>query len=92
MRRLALMLAGLILCASDGLLAQVRPATPVVRRDTLRTRSDTTRRDSTAADSTKPKDLIKWNEADSVMRQLMARPGYTATRYQGQDFQLTRAQ
>ena len=84
MRRLALMLAGLILCASDGLLAQVRPATPVVRRDTLRTRSDTTRRDSTAADSTKPKDLIKWNEADSVMRQLMARPGYTATRYQGQ--------
>jgi lipopolysaccharide assembly outer membrane protein LptD (OstA) len=27
--------------------------------------------------------LIKWNEADSVMRALMARPGYTATRYQG---------
>ncbi|PYO50145.1 MAG: hypothetical protein DMD72_03160, partial [Gemmatimonadetes bacterium] len=62
--------------------AQVRPSPTPIRRDTLRARGDTTRRDSTAADTTKVKDLIKWNEVDSVMRLLMARPGYTATRYQ----------
>jgi hypothetical protein len=72
----------LVLCAHTSLWAQVRPVVPP-RRDSARARPDTLRRDSTAADSTKPKDLIKWNEPDSVMRALMDRAGYTATRYQG---------
>jgi len=72
----------LALCAHTSLWAQVRPVAPP-RRDSVRTRADTLRRDSTAADSTAPKELIKWNETDSVMRSLMDRPGYTATRYQG---------
>jgi len=74
--------AVLSLYASNNVAAQVRPSPTPIRRDTLRARGDTTRRDSTAADTTKVKDLIKWNEVDSVMRLLMARPGYTATRYQ----------
>src|SRR5665811_2285928 len=61
---------------------RVRKA-PAQRRDTVRARPDSSRRDSTAADSTKQKELIKWNEPDSVMRVLMTRPGYSATRYQG---------
>src|SRR3954466_2827173 len=63
----------------------VRPQADTVRRaptDTARARGDTARRDSTARDTT-AKELIKWNDADSVMKALMARPGYTATRYQG---------
>jgi hypothetical protein len=67
----------------DYVSAQIRSLpTPTQRRDTLRARPDTTRRDSTAADSAKQKELIKWNEADSVMTALMTRQGYTATRYQ----------
>ncbi|MEO8579936.1 MAG: putative LPS assembly protein LptD [Gemmatimonadales bacterium] len=87
-------LAVFLLCAT-GLAAQVRPAPTAPRRDTVRVpkrdtipaRPDTTRRDSTkaAADSAKPKELIKWNEQDSVMRDLMSRPGYSATRYQGDE-------
>jgi hypothetical protein len=72
----------LALCAHTSLWAQVRPVAPP-RRDSVRLRADTLRRDSTAVDSTAPRDLIKWNETDSVMRSLMDRPGYTATRYQG---------
>jgi hypothetical protein len=74
--------AMLTLSAPMSLSAQVRGVTPP-RRDTVRARPDTSRHDSTAIDSTKPKDLLKWNEPDSVMRVLMARPGYSATRYQG---------
>src|SRR5450756_1524358 len=84
MMRRALLLAcfALALSAHTNLSAQVRRL-PEPRRDTVRTRPDTSRHDSTAADSTKQKELIKWNEPDSVMRVLMTRPGYSATRYQG---------
>ncbi|MDP9200584.1 MAG: hypothetical protein M3P26_01455, partial [Gemmatimonadota bacterium] len=51
--------------------------------DTVRARPDTSRRDSTSADSSRMRELIKWNPTDSVMEALMARSGYTATRYQG---------
>ena len=54
--------AVLSLYASNNVAAQVRPSPTPIRRDTLRARGDTTRRDSTAADATKVKDLIKWNE------------------------------
>ena len=73
------------LYAHGHLQAQVRgvPAPTPPRRDTVRPRPDSTRRDTTAAaDSSRPKELIKWNEQDSVMRELIARHGYTATRYQ----------
>jgi len=63
-------------------VAQGRPV-PTARRDTVRPRPDSLGRDTTRRDSTASKDLIKWNEADSVMRALMLRQGYTATRYQG---------
>jgi hypothetical protein len=74
--------AAVAVCAHASLFAQV-PAGAAVRRDTVRARGDTARRDSTAADSAKLKELIKWNEPDSVMQALMKRPGYSATRYQG---------
>lgn len=38
--------------------------------------------DSAARDSAR-KELVKWAEADSVMRALLERRGYTATQYQG---------
>jgi lipopolysaccharide assembly outer membrane protein LptD (OstA) len=69
-------------CAHASLAAQV-PGGAAARRDTVRARGDTTHRDSTAADSARLKELIKWNEPDSLMQVLMKRPGYTATRYQG---------
>ncbi|HEX2723057.1 MAG TPA: putative LPS assembly protein LptD [Gemmatimonadaceae bacterium] len=55
-----------------------RPAPSVPRNP-----ADTIRRDSTRADSTQAKELIKWAEPDSIMRALLARPGYSVTRYQG---------
>ena len=55
--------------------------------DTLRgPRDSTSRRDTagapTAGDSARP-ELVDWAEPDSVMQALMSRPGYTVTRYQG---------
>jgi hypothetical protein len=40
-------------------------------------------RDTTKSDSTKTKELIKWNEGDSIADALLTRAGYEATRYQG---------
>jgi len=68
--------------AHQPVFAQIRGVAPA-RRDTVRARADTSRRDSTARDSSRTKDLIKWNPTDSVMEALMARAGYSATRYQG---------
>ncbi|MEP6857821.1 MAG: putative LPS assembly protein LptD [Gemmatimonadales bacterium] len=85
-RRLALIsVCAVAFVAARAVEAQVRPRVPAggARRDTVRARGDTTRRDSTAVDSTKTKELIKWNPTDSVMEALMARPGYSATKYQG---------
>jgi LptD protein len=81
-RGIVFAVAAITVCAHTSLLAQV-PAGAAARRDTVRGRTDATRRDSTAADSAKVKELIKWNEPDSVMQALMKRPGYSATRYQG---------
>jgi hypothetical protein len=86
-RAILLACSALVLSAHTSLSAQVRtPPTPVrtpstQRRDTVLSKPDSARRDSIAADSAK--ELIKWNEPDSVMRALMTRPGYSATRYQG---------
>ena len=80
-RSLYLLLMAFLLLPAGSVSAQVR-SVPAARRDTVRARADTSRRDSTA-DSTRSKELIKWNEVDSVMKVLMSRQGYTATRYQG---------
>ncbi|MGH7652985.1 MAG: LPS-assembly protein LptD [Gemmatimonadaceae bacterium] len=75
----AAMLGGALVFAFAGqALAQIRG----IPGGGARPQQDTTRRDSTAKDSTN-KELIKWNEIDSVMKSLMDRPGYTSTRYQG---------
>src|SRR5687768_7447024 len=47
------------------------------RRDTIRAPGDTLRSDSTA------KFQVEWATPDSVMSEMLARPGYTATKYQG---------
>jgi hypothetical protein len=39
--------------------------------------------DSAQADSVRPP-LVEWAEPDSAMRELLERPGYTSTRYQGE--------
>ncbi|MDQ6872611.1 MAG: twin-arginine translocase subunit TatC [Gemmatimonadota bacterium] len=79
-RSLYLLLIAMLLAPNASVFAQVgRP--PAARTQTPRQRPDSARKDSTA-DSTRTKDLIKWLEADSVMKVLMARPGYSATRYQ----------
>lgn len=57
------------------------PVTPGVttrQLDSVRAQRDTTRRDTTAV-----KEIVRWTEPDSVMQALMARAGYTVTRYQG---------
>src|ERR1700737_1426401 len=79
-RSLYALLFALLLLPGRAAFAQIRGA-PVPRPQPAKTRPDTLRRDSTA-DSTRSKDLIKWSEADSVMKVLMSRTGYTATRYQ----------
>ena len=60
-----------------GVLAFCSPADAQVS-----VRPDISVRDSAARDSTR-RELVKWAEADSVMRLLLERRGYTATRYQG---------
>jgi lipopolysaccharide assembly outer membrane protein LptD (OstA) len=69
LRAVALVLAGTALAqGADAQISATRPAGAA--RDTAAT--DTTRRE-----------LVKWVEPDSVMRALLERRGYTATRYQG---------
>jgi len=83
MMRRMLVLAGLLsVFTHTGALAQVRGA-PTRVDTTVKARPDTARRDSTRADSASSRELVKWNEPDSVMQSLMTRPGYTPTKYQG---------
>ena len=70
------------LLSGASLGAQVRSVVPMPR-DSLRGKPDTTRADSAKADSARAREIVRWNEADSVMQALMARPGYSATQYQG---------
>jgi len=79
-RSLYMLLVAFLLLPAGSAFAQVRGVT-APRRETVKPRPDTLHRDSTA-DSTRSKELIKWNEVDSVMKVLMTRPGYSATRYQ----------
>jgi hypothetical protein len=57
---------------------------PRARRDTIPRRDTTARRDTLRADTT-AKPLVKWvSDSDSVATALMSRPGFRATRYQGE--------
>ncbi|HEY4671504.1 MAG TPA: hypothetical protein VIG78_05520, partial [Gemmatimonadaceae bacterium] len=80
MRRVLLLVGLFSVVAGSRAMAQVTRVPS--RVDTTRSRADTARRDSTRADSS-ARELVKWNEADSVMRELMNRAGYVPTRYQG---------
>ena len=92
MRRIGA-LAGLCLALSAPLVAQVTRPTDardraILRGDTLVRRipaqRDTSKaaRDSVSADSAK-KEIVKWAESDPVIDSLLAKPGYTVTRFQG---------
>jgi hypothetical protein len=72
--------AAIALVAAQQVIAQVpvRPVTPPGVRDALG-RQTAARADSLLRDTT----LIRWTEPDSAMRALLAKPGYTRTRYQG---------
>jgi sec-independent protein translocase protein TatC len=82
-RSLYMLLLAFWLLPGASASGQVKKSLPPARRDTVNARADTSRRDSTKVDSTASKELIKWNEVDSVMKVLMSKPGYTATHYQG---------
>jgi hypothetical protein len=82
-------LLGLALMFASPLAAQVTRPTrdqQIIRGDTLRRPivRDTSKaaRDSTARDSVK-KELVKWADSDPVIDSLLARSGYTVTRFQG---------
>jgi len=77
-----LLVSAVLLPVASNVGAQVRSVVPMPR-DSLRGRPDTTRVDSLARDTTGVRELVRWNESDSVMKALMARQGYSATRYQG---------
>ncbi|MEP6690643.1 MAG: putative LPS assembly protein LptD [Gemmatimonadaceae bacterium] len=65
--------------------AQVRGVPPT----TVAAPPRPTRPDSTRPDTTKrQRELVKWAAEDSVMRMMLTRPGYTATRYQGDNVAL----
>ncbi|HEY5545231.1 MAG TPA: putative LPS assembly protein LptD [Gemmatimonadaceae bacterium] len=64
-------------------------ADSIARLDSL-ARADSLRRDSTRAglDTLPKRREIIWNQADSVMAQLLLRSGYSVTRYQGNSVRL----
>ncbi|MGQ0713268.1 MAG: LPS-assembly protein LptD [Gemmatimonadaceae bacterium] len=79
MRRTLLMwMTTLAAAAAPTLAAQQRP-------DTVRTpREQLDPRDSTARTDTTQRVLVEWAAPDSIMRELLAREGFIATRYQGE--------
>ena len=89
MTRLGFALLAVVALLPAALEAQIRPR-PGDRRPTIvrprpapTTPGDTARRDSTGRDTTQ-REIVQWAEADSVMEELMARAGYSVTRYQGE--------
>ena len=56
-----------------------QPPATSARLDSIRAAGDTLQR----ADSAARKEIVRWTDPDSVMRELLSRPGYLVTRYQG---------
>ena len=85
MKSLGIALALVFSVAGAG-WAQVRPPQPPTPRPGVTTRPlDSLRagRDTTGSDTTAVREIVQWTEPDSIMRALMARAGYSVTRYQG---------
>lgn len=82
MRPLGVVLGMLLVLGAE---VSAQAGGPPVRRDPP-TRGDTQRRgagaDSARADTT-TKELVKWAESDPVIDSLLAKAGYTVTRFQG---------
>jgi hypothetical protein len=81
---LPLAAAALVLSSVSAAAQIPRPAPPppgptAPRPATVRP----ARADTTKADTTRVRDLIQWTELDSTATALLAKPGYSATRYQG---------
>ncbi|MGI8619479.1 MAG: putative LPS assembly protein LptD [Gemmatimonadaceae bacterium] len=55
---------------------------PIAEAQAMTARPNPMQRDTAVRDTAR-RDIVKWAEADSVMRALLERRGYTATRYQG---------
>jgi lipopolysaccharide assembly outer membrane protein LptD (OstA) len=87
--RRALAIAAVLALPLGGAAAQGIPINPPAPPNTPPIFPDSTNRrrypgDTTRADSLQvKKELVKWNEPDSVMNALMNRAGYVTTRYQG---------
>ncbi|MES3032770.1 MAG: putative LPS assembly protein LptD [Gemmatimonadota bacterium] len=62
--------------------APVRTGADTLRRNLPRDTSKAARDSAAAADSM-PKEIVKWAESDPVIDSLLARQGYTVTRFQG---------
>jgi hypothetical protein len=87
-RAFAAATAAAALAGAAPVAAQVgaRPGVPAATRGDVVPR-DTARRVAGAAalrDSLRDKPLVEWAAEDSVMRSLLGRPGFQATRYQGE--------
>ena len=63
-------------------------ADSIARMDSLARADSTVRGDSLKTDTLPKRRIITWNEPDSVMDQLLRRPGYSITRYQGNTVRL----
>ena len=68
--------------ARAAVIATIAGFAPEAAAQGIPARPDMMSRDSTARDTTR-RELVKWAEADSLMAALLARQGYSATRYQG---------
>jgi hypothetical protein len=94
-RALALLFTLAVWSVSAQSQVPVRPPVPdsIARRDSIAqldslARADSVRRGLLRPDTTAQKRTITWNDPDSVMADLLSRPGYSVTRYQGNSVRL----
>ncbi len=83
MRTLVAGAAMLLIASSASAQVTTRPTRPNIQRRAV---SDSTKADSLRADSVS-REIVKWTAPDSVETALMARQGYSVTRYQGLNVQ-----
>ena len=92
--RLLIVVCAILLAPTAALSQITRPVRPILPQAERRNPADTIRRgvgdtlrraagDTLRGDSSAVRKLIEWQEVDSVTAALLARPGYSVTRYQG---------
>ena len=85
----AVLLIAAVPCAASAQVRKPRPAPPPPvqpqpgRRDTIGVANPARDRARGLQDTTAADTAMKWSEPDSVMAELLKRPGYVATRYEG---------